>query len=66
MNKLMEKDIIVENLIYKIREVEVMLDSDIAKLYQVDTKRINEVVKNNPLKFPERYSFILSDDEKTT
>ena len=41
-----------------------MLDCDIAKLYQVDTKRINEAVKNNPLKFPERYSFILSDDEK--
>ena len=41
-----------------------MLDSDIAKLYQVETKRVNEAVKNNPQKFPERFSFVLTNFEK--
>ena len=38
---------------------QVMLDSNLAKLYQVETKRINESVKNNKDKFPERFSFVL-------
>ena len=37
----------IENLIYEIRGRQIMLDSDLAKLYQVETKRINEAVKNN-------------------
>ena len=40
-----------------------MLDSDLAKLYHVETKRINEAVKNNYEKFPERFSWILSNEE---
>ena len=40
-----------------------MLDSDLAKLYYVETKRINEAVKNNMEKFPERFSFILTNEE---
>ena len=64
MNDIIEKeDIKIENMIYEIRGVEVMLDSDLAKLYKVETKRINEAVKNNPDKFPERYSWILSNTE---
>ena len=43
--------------------LEVMLDSDIAKLYQVETKRVNEAVKNNPDKFPERYTFRITEEE---
>ena len=62
MNEIMEK-ISVENMIYDIGGVEVMLDSDLAKLYQVETKRINEAVRNNPLKFPERFSWLLSNKE---
>ena len=62
MNELIKNDNI-ENMIYEIRGMQVMLDSDLAKIYQVETKRINEAVKNNPLKFPERYSFILTDKE---
>ena len=62
MNEIMEK-ISVENMIYEIGGVEVMLDSDLAKLYQVETKRINEAVRNNPLKFPERFSWKLNDKE---
>ena len=42
-----------------------MLDCDLAKLYNVETKRINEAVKNNPYKFPERFSFFLNDFEFT-
>lgn len=47
----------IEDKIYEIRGKEVMLDSDLAQLYHVETKRINEAVKNNPNKFPERYSW---------
>lgn len=37
-----------------------MLDRDLAKLYQVETKRVNEAVKNNPEKFLERYAWKLT------
>ena len=60
----MKNEIInVENMIYEINGVEVMLDSDLANLYQVETKRINEAVKNNPDKFPERFSWVLSIEQ---
>ena len=61
MNELQE--IKIENLIYEIRGKQVMLDSDLAKLYKVETKRINEAVKNNPEKFPERFSWKLTNIE---
>lgn len=50
-------------MIYEIRGRQVMLDSDLAKLYGVETKRINEAVKNNPYKFPERFSWIITKEE---
>ena len=53
----------IENMIYEIRGKQVMLDSDLAKLYMVETKRINEAVRNNSQKFPGRFSWLLSDDE---
>ena len=66
MNEIAEKDVInIENMIYEIDGKEVMLDSDLAKLYNVETKRVNEAVKNNPDKFPRRFSWILSDEEKS-
>lgn len=62
MNNLIIKDNEkIENLIYDIRDKQVMLDSDLARLYGVETKRINEAVKRNLEKFPERFSWILSD-----
>jgi hypothetical protein len=65
MNEIMEKEMIsIDDMIYEIRGVQVMLDSDLAELYQVETKRINEAVKNNPDKFPERFSFVLDNFEK--
>lgn len=67
MNKIMEKEIIdIENMIYEVRGVQVMLDFDLAKLYNVETKRINETVKNNPDKFPERYLIKITDYEYRT
>ena len=63
MNNLLIDDINIEDMIYEVRGKQVMLDSDLAKLYHVETKRINEAVKNNPDKFPERFSWKLSMDE---
>jgi len=64
MNEIMEKEMIsIDDMIYEVRGVQVMLDSDLARLYQVETKRINEAVKNNPDKFPERFYFRISESE---
>ncbi len=53
----------IKNKIYEIRGKQVMLDSDLANLYHVETKRINEAVKNNYKKFPERFCWKLTDYE---
>ncbi len=64
MNEITEEDVInIEEMIYEIDGKEVMLDTDLAKLYNVETKRINEAVKNNPEKFPDRYLFRITDKE---
>ena len=64
MNNIVVSDNIkIENMIYEIRGKKVMLDTELATLYNVETKRINEAVKNNIEKFPERYCFKLSDNE---
>ena len=59
----LKEELNIENMIYEIRGKQVMLDCDLAKLYNVETKRINEAVKNNPYKFPERFSFRLNKIE---
>jgi len=48
----MLEEIKIENMIYEIRGKQVMLDSDVAQLYNYDTKRINEIVKRNIERFP--------------
>ena len=64
MNDVVEKENIrIENMIYEIKGVQVMLDSDLALLFEVKTKRINEAVKNNPEKFPEKFSWKLTSNE---
>ena len=63
-NEIIKEDILdIGDMIYEINGKEVMLDSDLAKLYHVETKRINEAVKNNPKKFPTRFSWNLSVEE---
>lgn len=63
MNSLIESKIKIEDLVYEVRGVEVMLDSDLAMLYEVETKRINESYYRNIDKFPERISWKLTKDE---
>ena len=63
MNNLIESKIKIEDLVYEVRGVEVMLDSDLAMLYEVETKRINEAYYRNIDKFPERISWKLTKDE---
>jgi hypothetical protein len=54
----------IQDVIVVLRDQSVIIDADVAKLYGVETKRINEAVKNNPERFPEGYIFQLSSDEK--
>jgi hypothetical protein len=54
---------LIENKIYIIRGQKVMLDSDIAVLYEVTTKRLNEQVKRNKDRFPIDFMFRLSREE---
>ncbi|MDV3805218.1 DNA-binding protein [Elizabethkingia anophelis] len=53
----------IRNLIYTIRGKQVMLDSDLASLYQVETKNLNRAVKRNIERFPLSFSFQLTEDE---
>lgn len=51
---------LVLSKIYLIRGQKVMLDDDLAELYRVETRRLNEQVKRNPDRFPEDFMFSLS------
>jgi phage regulator Rha-like protein len=53
----------IERRIYVIRGHKVMLDSDLAEIYEVPTKRLNEAVKRNLARFPEDFMFQLSNEE---
>jgi hypothetical protein len=53
----------IQSFILEIRGERVLLDSDVARMYGVDTKRINEAVKNNPEKFPDGYIVQLTKPE---
>lgn len=53
----------VQNKVISMRGCNVISDADIAELYGVDTKRVNEAVKNNPDKFPEDYMFAVTEEE---
>ena len=54
---------IIQNKIHTIREVKVMLDYDLAALYEVQTKNLNLAVKRNIKRFPEDFMFQLTKDE---
>jgi len=53
----------VEDKIISIRGISVILDSDVAELYGVETREINQAIKNNPDKFPQGYIIQLNKDE---
>lgn len=61
--ELLIPDEIVISKIYYIREQKVMLDSDLADLYGIDTRRLNEQVNRNIDRFPEDFMFRLNDNE---
>ena len=53
----------IENMILNIRGAQVMIDRDLAMLYGVKTKVLNQAVNRNNERFPERFRFQLSQDE---
>ena len=66
MNEVIVKDeVVIENLIYEIRGVQVILDSDLARLYECvnGTKDINKAVRRNIERFPDNFMFQLTDEE---
>ncbi len=53
----------IKNKIHTIRGKQIMLDRDLAELYGVEVKRLNEQVKRNIEKFPSDFMFVLEEDE---
>lgn len=53
----------IKNLIYTIRDRQVMFDSDLARLYQVETRTLNQAVKRNIDRFPTGFRFQISENE---
>jgi len=53
----------IQNKIYTIRSLQVMLDSDLAKFYRVETKVLNQAVKRNIERFPTEFMFRLDEEE---
>ena len=65
MDKQMVRFSDVEKAVFELRGQKVILDSEVANLYGVETMRVNEAVKNNPDKFPQGYIFELTKEEKS-
>jgi len=53
----------IEDMIVELRGKQVLIDADVAALYKVETKEINQAVKNNPKKFPKGYVFTATNEE---
>ena len=53
----------IEKRIYTMRGVQVMLDRDLATLYEVETRALKQAVKRNPARFPSDFMFELSENE---
>jgi hypothetical protein len=63
MNELIINEQNIQNKIYTIRGIQVMMDEDLAKLYQVETRIFNQAVKRNIKRFPKSFRFQLTEDE---
>lgn len=61
----MDDLVIIENKIYEIRGQKVMLDFDLAEMYEIETKNLNKAVKRNIERFPEDFMFQLTTQELT-
>lgn len=64
MNALTPIESTIQQKIFTIRNVQVMLDRDLAELYGVETKVLNQAVKRNSERFPTSFRFQLNSDEK--
>ena len=53
----------IQDMIYEIRGLKVMLDSDLAKLYEIETKALNRAAKRNIERFPDFFMFQLTEEE---
>ena len=62
-NIIVKGETLVEDMIYEIRGVQVMLQQDVAKLYQVETKALNQTIKRNINRFPGKFCFQLTNEE---
>lgn len=56
---------IIKNLIFEIRGQKVMIDRDLAELYEIETKKLNQAVKRNIKRFPTDFMFKLTDEEQS-
>ena len=54
---------IIQNKIYEIRGIRVMLDFDLAEMYQVETRALKQAVKRNISRFPSDFMFVLTEQE---
>lgn len=63
MNEIIIKDKKIENMIFEVRGVQVMLSSDVAILYQIETRILNQVIKRNIDRFPSTFCFQLTDED---
>ena len=59
----MDDLVIIENKIYEIRGQKVMLDFDLAEMYEIETKVLNQAVRRNKERFPEDFMFRLTNAE---
>ena len=63
-NKIVISSVFIENRIFTLRGEQVMIDTDLAEIYHVEVKRLNEQVKRNITRFPNSFRFQLSATEK--
>ena len=63
MNEIIIKDKKIENMIFEVRGVQVMLSSDVAILYEIETRILNQVIKRNIDRFPSTFCFQLTGEE---
>jgi hypothetical protein len=61
MSDLAMQMVTIQDKIYTIRGMQVMVDKDLAELYEVETKVLNQAVKRNIARFPERFCFQLTE-----
>ena len=60
---MLKENIKIEEIIFEVRGKQVILSSDVAKLYKTETRIINQTIKRNIMRFPETFCFQLTNEE---